>query len=134
LVRIEPFFLIAFVILYGIVNVHYVEPEFGLTMALIPALAIQVALTVVFTRSENVLGAVGAIVSSPLFNNHCSILTYLTLALASWRNDLPRDPNSPSHRGWLVFENTTERRNAAVWVGGVGTCFTGMYHCYCVRF
>jgi hypothetical protein len=64
LVRVEPYFLIAFVVLYGLVNVHYVQPEFGLTMALIPALGIQVALTVVFTRSENVPGALVAIVST----------------------------------------------------------------------
>jgi hypothetical protein len=61
---VEPYFLIAFVVLYGLINVHYVQPEFGITMALIPALGIQVAMTIVFTRSENVLGALAAIVST----------------------------------------------------------------------
>lgn len=67
LVRIEPYFLISFVITYGLINVHFVQPEFGLTMALIPALAIQVCMTIYFTRSENYIGAILAIVrSSPL--------------------------------------------------------------------
>ncbi|KAH4353979.1 hypothetical protein HBH98_013200 [Parastagonospora nodorum] len=61
LIRIEPYFLISFVITYGLVNVHFVQPEFGLTMALIPALAIQVALTIYFTRTENYIGAIIAI-------------------------------------------------------------------------
>jgi hypothetical protein len=49
---------------YGLVNVHFIQPEFGLTMALIPALAILMVMTVLFTRSENTIGAVIAIVSS----------------------------------------------------------------------
>lgn len=65
LIRVEPYFLIAFVITYGLVNVHFIQPEFGLTMALIPALGIQAVMTIVFTRSENVLGAVAAIVRPP---------------------------------------------------------------------
>jgi hypothetical protein len=64
LVRIEPYFLIAFVITYGLINVHFAEPEFGLTMALVPALLIQVAMTIVFTKTENTIGALAAIVSS----------------------------------------------------------------------
>jgi hypothetical protein len=63
LLRVEPYFLIAFVITYGLVNVHFHQPEFGLTMALIPALAILVFMTIMFTRSENSLGAIVAIVS-----------------------------------------------------------------------
>jgi hypothetical protein len=64
LVRIEPYFLIAFVVTYGLINVHFAEPEFGLTMALPPALLIQVAMTIVFTKCENSIGAIAAIVSS----------------------------------------------------------------------
>jgi hypothetical protein len=82
LIRIEAYFLIAFVVLYGIVNVHYAQPEFGLTMALIPALAIQVLMTVAFTRSENVLGALAAIVSSLHPSHHrAQLLTHMTQVL-----------------------------------------------------
>ncbi|KAH7090371.1 hypothetical protein FB567DRAFT_626361 [Paraphoma chrysanthemicola] len=62
LVRIEVYFVIGFVLLYGLVDVHYEQPEFALTIAIIPALVIQVALTIIFTKSENVFGAVVAIV------------------------------------------------------------------------
>ncbi|KAF1940225.1 hypothetical protein EJ02DRAFT_406854 [Clathrospora elynae] len=62
LLRIEVYFFVGFVIIYGLIDVHYVQPEFTLTMALIPALVIQIAMTIIFTKSENILGAVGAIV------------------------------------------------------------------------
>jgi uncharacterized membrane protein YGL010W len=64
LVRIEPYFFIAFVVTYGLINVHFAQPEFGLTMGLVPALLVQVAMTIFFTRSENAVGAIVAIVSS----------------------------------------------------------------------
>ncbi|KAL5121543.1 hypothetical protein ACEQ8H_000615 [Pleosporales sp. CAS-2024a] len=62
LIRIEPYFLIGFVISYSLLNVHFREPEFGLTMALIPALGILVVMTIYFTRLENTIGAIVAIV------------------------------------------------------------------------
>ena len=62
LVRIQPYFLIAFCITYGLINVHFVQPEFSLTMAIIPASAIVVLMTVIFVRSENTFGAVAVIV------------------------------------------------------------------------
>lgn len=62
LIRIEVYFLIGFVILYGLVDVHYEQPEFALTFAIIPALWIQVALTIIFTKSENMIGAIAALV------------------------------------------------------------------------
>ncbi|KAH7075769.1 hypothetical protein BKA63DRAFT_543122 [Paraphoma chrysanthemicola] len=62
LIRIEVYFVIGFVLLYGLVDVHYEQPEFALTIAIIPALVIQVALTIIFTKSENVFGAAVAIV------------------------------------------------------------------------
>ncbi|KAH8726091.1 hypothetical protein GQ44DRAFT_614761 [Phaeosphaeriaceae sp. PMI808] len=62
LIRVEPYFLTGFVLVYGLVNVHYVQPEFGLTMALIPALVILSILTAVFVKRENYLGTIIAIV------------------------------------------------------------------------
>ncbi|KAH7412188.1 hypothetical protein DE146DRAFT_272998 [Phaeosphaeria sp. MPI-PUGE-AT-0046c] len=62
LVRIQPYFLIAFCIIFGIIDVHFVQPEFALTMAMIAASAILVAMTIVFVRNEHTVGALAAIV------------------------------------------------------------------------
>jgi hypothetical protein len=82
LIRIEPYFFIAFVITYGIVNVHFVEPEFALTMALIPALAILVVVTIYFTRKENTFGAVIAVVRVPSFPQ--KPITKLACSFCAW--------------------------------------------------
>ncbi|OAL01939.1 hypothetical protein IQ06DRAFT_219702, partial [Phaeosphaeriaceae sp. SRC1lsM3a] len=62
LVRIEPYFLIAFAMIFGLINVHFMQPEFSLTMALVPASVILVAMTIIFIRKENTIGAVIAII------------------------------------------------------------------------
>ncbi|CBX92243.1 hypothetical protein IAQ61_000422 [Plenodomus lingam] len=62
LMRFEIYFFIAFIVLYGLISVHYRQPEFALTMAMIPALTILVILTILFTKSENYLGAIFAII------------------------------------------------------------------------
>jgi hypothetical protein len=82
LIRIEPYFFIAFVITYGIVNVHFVEPEFGLTMALIPALALLVVATIYFTRAENTFGALIAIVRGPCSSQNRG--TYPISSFCAW--------------------------------------------------
>lgn len=64
LLRIETYFLVGFVIVYGLIDVHYEQPEFSLTFAITPVLLIQVAMTIVFTKSENMIGAIAAIVRS----------------------------------------------------------------------
>jgi hypothetical protein len=63
-------------------------------MALIPALAILVVITVLFTRSENTLGALVAIVS-------CTFPKYIefgadksNLGLATRRDGIPCEQNS----------------------------------------
>ncbi|KAF2845787.1 hypothetical protein T440DRAFT_493206 [Plenodomus tracheiphilus IPT5] len=61
-IRIEVYFFVGFVVIYGLVDVHFDQPEFALTFALIPALVIQVALTIIFTKSENYTGAILAII------------------------------------------------------------------------
>lgn len=61
LMRIEVYFLIGFVVLYALLPVHFQQPEFGLTFAMIPAVTIQVLLTILFTKSENYTGAIFAI-------------------------------------------------------------------------
>lgn len=71
LLRMEIFFLIGFILLYGLVAVHYVQPEFGLTIAIIPAMMIQIVLTIVCTKAEHTLGASVAIVRCA-----CTLLVY----------------------------------------------------------
>lgn len=62
LLRLEIFFLVGFIILFGFIKVHFVEPEFGLTIAIFPAMVIQIACTVLSTKAENYLGAIVAII------------------------------------------------------------------------
>jgi hypothetical protein len=61
-IKLEVYFLIAFVVIYGLVDVHYEIPEFPLTIAIIPLLWVQVAMTIISTKRESKLGAVMAIV------------------------------------------------------------------------
>jgi hypothetical protein len=60
LLKLEVYFFVAFVIEYGIINVHYEIPEFPLTMALIPLLLVQVALTIYSIKRENKMIAISA--------------------------------------------------------------------------
>ncbi|KAH6613029.1 hypothetical protein C7974DRAFT_322330, partial [Boeremia exigua] len=53
ILKFTPFFLIAFVITYGLIDVHYNEPEFSLTMAIIPLALLNVALAVFAIRKES---------------------------------------------------------------------------------
>ncbi|PVI05328.1 hypothetical protein DM02DRAFT_639317 [Periconia macrospinosa] len=62
LIKIEIYFFLAFVALYGVVRVHFTVPEFPLLVCLVPLELLQVALAIYFTKTENVLGAIVAIV------------------------------------------------------------------------
>jgi hypothetical protein len=62
IIKLDLYFVIAFIIVYGLVDVHYEIPEFPLTIAIIPLLWIQLAMTVTFTKRENRLGAVAALI------------------------------------------------------------------------
>ena len=66
MIKLEVYFLIAFVVTYGLVDVHFEVPEFPLTIAIIPLLWVQVGMTIYFTKRENKLGAIAAIVSNLL--------------------------------------------------------------------
>lgn len=59
----DIYFLVGFIIQYNLVDVHFVEPEFSLTMALIPAVVMITVLSVYFVRHENRIGTVIVIVS-----------------------------------------------------------------------
>lgn len=56
LIKLSLYFLIAFIIVYGFVNVHYVQPEFSLTIGIIPVSILQIGLAVYYTRVEAALG------------------------------------------------------------------------------
>lgn len=60
--KLEVFFTIAFIVTYGLVDVHFAIPEFPLTMAIIPMLFIQLFMTIYFIQHENRSGALAAIV------------------------------------------------------------------------
>jgi len=66
LLKFTPFFIICFIIVYCIIDVHYVEPEFSLTLAIIPAILIHVGLAVYFVRHETRIGMAVVLVSPPI--------------------------------------------------------------------
>lgn len=66
LIKVETYFFSAFIALCGIVRVHFAVPEFPLLVCLMLLALLQVALAMYFTRSENMLGAVVAIVRNSL--------------------------------------------------------------------
>lgn len=61
--KLDVYFAIAFIVVYGLVDVHYEIPEFALTIAIIPVLWAQLAMTIYFTKRENKMGATAALVS-----------------------------------------------------------------------
>jgi hypothetical protein len=61
-VKLDAFFIICFVLHYGLIDVHFIEPEFGVTMSVIPALTIVMVLGVYFVRREYKLPMVFVIV------------------------------------------------------------------------
>lgn len=74
--KLDAYFVVAFIIVYGLVDVHYEMPEFPLTIAVIPVICIQIAMTIVFTKRENKMGAIAAIVRYTLQRSssfHCRL-------------------------------------------------------------
>ncbi|KAF2733284.1 hypothetical protein EJ04DRAFT_605723 [Polyplosphaeria fusca] len=61
LLKLEIYFVVAFILVYGLIDVHYEVPEFPLTMAMIPMLFVQVGLTIWATKHENKTLAIGAV-------------------------------------------------------------------------
>jgi hypothetical protein len=69
ILKFTPFFIVAFIIIYDLIDVHFVEPEFSLTMAIIPAALIHVGLAVWLVRIESYIGMLLILVSpSPHIN------------------------------------------------------------------
>lgn len=69
ILKFTPFFIVAFIIIYDLIDVHFVEPEFSLTMAIIPAALIHVGLAVWLVRIESYIGMLLILVSpSPYIN------------------------------------------------------------------
>ncbi|KAJ5430443.1 hypothetical protein N7491_007459 [Penicillium cf. griseofulvum] len=52
-VKLGAFFVVCFVLHYGLIDVHFMEPEFGLTMSIPPALTVVIVLGVYFIRREH---------------------------------------------------------------------------------
>ncbi|KAI9150672.1 IQ calmodulin-binding motif [Paramyrothecium foliicola] len=56
--KISPLFTTMFVINYGFVTVHYKQPDFALTMAILPTLLIHAALATYWARTEHKFGMI----------------------------------------------------------------------------
>ncbi|USP72783.1 hypothetical protein yc1106_00057 [Curvularia clavata] len=50
--KYTPYFVLAFLLVYSLIDVHYAEPEFSLTMCIIPAILLHLALAVYCVRNE----------------------------------------------------------------------------------
>ncbi|KNG45990.1 glycoside hydrolase family 30 protein [Stemphylium lycopersici] len=51
LLKYTPYFVFAFIIIYSLINVHYVQPEFSLTLAIIPATLLHLAFALIHGAS-----------------------------------------------------------------------------------
>ncbi len=60
--KLDFYFAVAFILTYGLVDVHYEIPEFPMLIAMIPLLLIQMGMTIYCTKRENKIGAISAIV------------------------------------------------------------------------
>ncbi|KAI4636368.1 hypothetical protein J4E83_001323 [Alternaria metachromatica] len=56
LLKFTPYFVFAFIIFYDFIDVHFQEPEFSLTLSIIPATLVHVAIAVYFVRHERRIG------------------------------------------------------------------------------
>lgn len=72
LIKLNLYFLIGFIIQYNLVYVHFKEPEYTLTMLLIPVAIIAIFLGVWFVQRERTFSTIAIIVS------------FSTSSLVSW--------------------------------------------------
>ena len=79
LLKYTPYFVFAFIIIYAFIDVHYHEPEFSLTLAIIPATLLHLAFAVYFVRHEKRFAM--AVI---LVNSTPSITTTLLTPLSSF--------------------------------------------------
>ncbi|KAH7186283.1 uncharacterized protein B0J16DRAFT_343432 [Fusarium flagelliforme] len=56
--KVSVLLIILFVIVYGFINVHYVQPEFGLTMAIMPIAIIHAILASICVKREYLPGMI----------------------------------------------------------------------------
>lgn len=63
LIKLDFYFITCFVIQYDLIDVHFKEPEFGLTLALLPASLLMMILAVWFVRREWKIAMVLVVVS-----------------------------------------------------------------------
>lgn len=84
-------------------------PEFALPFAIIPAVLVQIALTIILAKSENYIGAIIAIVSLPQYVTCLHAHTFAT-AFSPRRNGLPAKSLFGYHRARQNSRYGTERR------------------------
>jgi hypothetical protein len=63
LIKLDFYFIAVFVVQYGLIDVHFEEPEFALTMALLPASFLMMALAFWCVLRERKIGMIMVIVS-----------------------------------------------------------------------
>ncbi|KAJ5669255.1 hypothetical protein N7462_010325 [Penicillium macrosclerotiorum] len=71
LIKLDLYFITGFVIQYDLIDVHFQEPEFGLTLGLLLASFLMMILAIYFVRRENKIAMVMIILC------HTAIIAYL---------------------------------------------------------
>lgn len=82
LIKLDFFFLVGFIVQYNLIDVHFEEPEYSLTMAIIPAAFIVMILGIYFVQHEIILGIVPVIVRPLEVSDRICKLT--TSRCATW--------------------------------------------------
>ncbi|CAG5159161.1 uncharacterized protein ALTATR162_LOCUS5444 [Alternaria atra] len=75
LLKITPYFVFAFIFIYDFIDVHYKEPEFSLTLSILPVTLIHVAIAVYCVRHERPIGMAFVLLL------HAANITYLITRL-----------------------------------------------------
>ncbi|KAL4796720.1 hypothetical protein BDV19DRAFT_75842 [Aspergillus venezuelensis] len=81
LIKLDFFFLVAFIVQYGLIDVHFQEPEYSLTMAIIPAAFIVMVLGIYVVKNELVIGIV------PIITCYIGLVVYFISRLIVLNGD-----------------------------------------------
>ncbi|CAI6331739.1 unnamed protein product [Periconia digitata] len=112
MVKMELYLFIAFLVLYGLVDVHFEVPEFPLTVCLLLAELLQFGLGPYFMKTENVSGALVVIVL------RVAQIAYLISRIVLLCGHGPR-ANTPMKNEMMLYACSSLAFNAIICVNSV---------------
>lgn len=115
LIKLNLFFLVAFIVQYDLIDVHFEEPEYALTLALIPAVLLVMILGIWFVRKEYKYAMVAVIVRNSFLTRHfVTNVLFLRLDLLSGPNRLLTEPDHHPLRPYIPGKYRRKRQDAAL--------------------